>query len=361
MSKPRSISHSPNPPTNLVIASLECLGQIGGDSDALLREAGASYRARELASGFVKDVSVYVFTVVNRTCNAALREHLQKTGAGPTMNEIQFFLMCRCLVSCATLEEVIATTALFFTMFDGALGTVDLDLTGKEARLFISQVRHRLDDITYLIDVYGFAILHKVYRWLVDRPLPLKQVQLAYPASRLHGLHISLFDDPVLFNQERHCLVFDKGYLKYPVIRTRSEIASLTQRFAFDLVLAGYRGRSFAERVSIAITNAHALGQPFPSQVALADSLGISAWTLRRRLAEEGTAFNKVRRRCQLEMATELLQRPDLSVDAIAALVDFSDASAFSRAFQKWTGQTPADYRKALPRSSGRQRRAAAG
>ena len=358
MPKARSNARSSDPPTNLVIASLECLAQIGGDPDALLREAGASYRARELMSGLVSGVGVDEFVVVNRTCNAVLREHLEKTGAGSTMDEIKFFLMCRCLVSCTNLEEIIATTALFFTMFDGALGAVGLDLTGKEARLFISQVRHRLDDVTYLIDVYGFAILHKLYRWMVDRPLPLKQVHLSYPASRLRALHLSLFDDPVLFNQERHCLVFDKDQLKYPVVRTKSEIAGLTQRFAFDLIMHGHQGRSLAERISIVIANAHALGQSFPTQVEVAASLGMSAWTLRRRLAEEGTAFNKVRQRCQLELATELLQRRDLSVEAIATKVAFSDASAFSRAFQKWTGRSPADYRKALlsPR-----RRAAAG
>ena len=73
----------------------------------------------------------------------------------------------------------------------------------------------------------------------------------------------------------------------------------------------------------------------------------MSAPTLRRRLKREGTTFQQLKDQCRREAAQEYLARADLSINAVASQLGFTDPSAFHRSFKKWTGQTPGEYRAA--------------
>jgi AraC-like DNA-binding protein len=74
----------------------------------------------------------------------------------------------------------------------------------------------------------------------------------------------------------------------------------------------------------------------------------MSVTTLRRRLQQESTSFQKIKDECRREAATSYLSYPDLSNNDIALLMGFDETSAFFRSFKKWTGMTPGDYRRSV-------------
>jgi AraC-like DNA-binding protein len=80
---------------------------------------------------------------------------------------------------------------------------------------------------------------------------------------------------------------------------------------------------------------------------ALAQELGMSTRTLRRHLAEQRTSYHEILDRVRRELADELLGDPEHKLSEIAFLLGFSDASAFHRAYVRWTGRTPASRRRA--------------
>src|SRR3546814_8790271 len=84
--------------------------------------------------------------------------------------------------------------------------------------------------------------------------------------------------------------------------------------------------------------------------------------TLLRRLRDENTTFQEVLERLREELAFDYLRRDNLTMEKIAYLLGFSSSSAFSRAFVRWTGQRPSDWREGRPRlgSPGAQDQAAA-
>lgn len=82
-------------------------------------------------------------------------------------------------------------------------------------------------------------------------------------------------------------------------------------------------------------------------QTTIAHELGMSAATLRRRLAAEGTSFREIRFQVLSSRAKELLHG-NLSVAAIAQQLGFSDVRSFNRAFKSWAGKTPAAWRSAF-------------
>lgn len=84
---------------------------------------------------------------------------------------------------------------------------------------------------------------------------------------------------------------------------------------------------------------------PAPSRVQLADMLGLSTRTLARRLRAAGTSYAELLQRVQSERAMNYLRHTRAPVAEVAERMGYSDAAAFTRAFQAWTGTTPARWR----------------
>lgn len=80
-------------------------------------------------------------------------------------------------------------------------------------------------------------------------------------------------------------------------------------------------------------------------QTHLAQRLSMSPATLRRRLHREGTHFQALKDQWRRGRAIHLLKTSDCTIQQIAEALGFSEASAFHRAFKKWTRFNPGDYR----------------
>jgi AraC-like DNA-binding protein len=72
--------------------------------------------------------------------------------------------------------------------------------------------------------------------------------------------------------------------------------------------------------------------------------------TLTRRLAQEGTSYSELLKEARYQTALHYLQHSRHSVEDIAFLVGFSECGPFARAFKRWSGVSPADYRRARTR-----------
>ena len=83
-----------------------------------------------------------------------------------------------------------------------------------------------------------------------------------------------------------------------------------------------------------------------PSQQQIAEALHVSNRTLQRKLKDEGTSFMDLLQDTRMQLARKYLRSPGRSVVETAYLLGFSEPSTFSRAFKRWTGQAPAEYRE---------------
>ena len=86
----------------------------------------------------------------------------------------------------------------------------------------------------------------------------------------------------------------------------------------------------------------------FPNLDQVAEKMNISIRTLRRRLNAQNTSFQEILDEIREQIATKYLTTTHLTVEKVAQLVGYSDTSNFRRAFQKWTGLTPSDYRRSI-------------
>jgi AraC-like DNA-binding protein len=79
----------------------------------------------------------------------------------------------------------------------------------------------------------------------------------------------------------------------------------------------------------------------FPGLEQIADELGLTSRTLRRRLASEGTTYRHLLDECRELLAEQLLGQLRLSVEEVAARLGYAEASSFIIAFRRWKGVTP--------------------
>jgi AraC-like DNA-binding protein len=84
----------------------------------------------------------------------------------------------------------------------------------------------------------------------------------------------------------------------------------------------------------------------WPTIAALAAELQVGEATLRRRLHQEGATYQSIKDDLRRDLAIGQLRDRSLTIGAIAAALGFAEPSAFHRAFRKWTGVRPADYRE---------------
>lgn len=80
----------------------------------------------------------------------------------------------------------------------------------------------------------------------------------------------------------------------------------------------------------------------------VAKALTVSPRTLQRRLEAEGTSFGEVWDESRRQVACKHLRNPKIAIKEVAYMLGFSEPSTFYRAFRRWTGATPMDYRRSV-------------
>jgi AraC-like DNA-binding protein len=126
-------------------------------------------------------------------------------------------------------------------------------------------------------------------------------------------------------------------------------LGRLVERHARELVLELPSGAGPTSRARAVLQRSLTRGEPEACTLpAVAGELRMPPRTLQRRLASDGTSFASLLDEVRRELAVELLGAPRTSAADVAFALGFGDQTAFHRAFLRWTGSTPGEYRRRL-------------
>ena len=151
------------------------------------------------------------------------------------------------------------------------------------------------------------------------------------------------FGCPVHFGAERDALLVSDAALEAPNKLGDQTIAKFFDRHLEQELAALKDDAGLEQRVRITVSQTLSEGVPNLSDIASA--LGMSGRTLQRRLADKGVSFQSLVDLARRELAQQLLTETQYSLAEIAFLTGFSEQSGFTRAFKRWSGQTPRSYR----------------
>jgi len=175
------------------------------------------------------------------------------------------------------------------------------------------------------------------------RPLQLQLRRGATPAMRRE--FEAYFACPIRFEAQEDSLFIPQDWMNLPLPMANPQLARQNDLVVMEY-LARFDGARLAEKVRAELVSRLPAGEPARLEVATA--LHLSEKTMQRRLRDEDTSYQQVLDEVRRDLAQQYLRDDAVSVCEITFRLGFSDQSSFTRAFRRWTGATPGEFR-ALP------------
>ena len=176
----------------------------------------------------------------------------------------------------------------------------------------------------------------------LGRSLPLEYIAFEHSEPDYSEVYHEIFGCPVEFSSPTTEIVFDKKYLDFKLPHRSSYLQKVLAKH-LESLLGKLKGKhSFRLEVEKVIRKRLSKSAVDANQIA--KQLNMSRNTMYRKLAQEGLTFQDLVDGVRKQKATEYLAESKYSLSQIAFLLGFSELSAFSRAFKRWTGLSPAKY-----------------
>ncbi|MFT3776218.1 MAG: AraC family transcriptional regulator [Minicystis sp.] len=183
-----------------------------------------------------------------------------------------------------------------------------------------------------------------VARHNIDPAFTPKAARFRHPAPARLDEHRRLLGPGLRFGAGHDEVEIDESLLERPQAQAEPALSQVLDQHLSSLLAALPAEDSFLERARAAIAAELAHGEP--ALPAIAARLRTSPRSLQRRLQEEGTSLSSLLDRVRTDLAVRYLSESRESIAEVAFLLGFSEVSTFHRAFKRWTGQTPAAYRR---------------
>ena len=251
------------------------------------------------------------------------------------------------LLSCPNFRDTMSF-AMKYHQLAAPLTEIRFKECGKTAVWMISpkpyvQLNDRLYRFVVELQMSIHLSLHRDVMGPSFRPL---EIHFAFPQPLSETTGDTIFECQVLYGQTQNQLVFDAHWLDgRPNLGnavTYAELCQLCDRLTSELELStGIAGRVRSMILTDLVKHAN-----FDS---VARRLNMSSRNLRRKLAEEGTSFRELVDEVRGQIAIKYVRDTDLSIEDITGALGFNEASAFRRAFRRWTGSAPNEFRRTRP------------
>ena len=239
-----------------------------------------------------------------------------------------------------TLGEALSCIARYYRLMHSA---AEFTLIEQGDRVIY---RYRVTDGVYQPPAANDFVLGSTLSFVRRNSAPgvdAAEVHFAHPEPSYVAEYARHFHCPLYFGGGNNDLVFHKDTLAAPMARSDQTVSEAYEQHARRLLdrlpaVEGVAGR--VRRVVIEQLRGGEVTMEF-----MAARMAMSVPTLRRRLDQEGTTFSDIVDEIRKDLAERYLREPAVAVSEVAFLLGFSSESAFHRAFRRWTGVAPSEFR----------------
>jgi len=253
-----------------------------------------------------------------------------------------FALMCRSVARQPTLGAALRTG---LNCYHVTARDFEARLTLTDERLARVRLTDRISDpeckrqfhATFVFFLYGMMC------WVTGRRLPLAGVDFIFPRASASAEPARVYRTRVSYSSGHTELRFDAGLLQLANTQDAVSAEDFLRKSPGNLAVAFRDTASTAERVRRYLRRNLGEGSSLEN---MASVLQLSVATLRRRLLDDNTSFQRLKDEVRRDVSIEYLVSTNLPLEELAMRTGFVEVSAFHRAFKRWTGCAPGDYRK---------------
>lgn len=246
-------------------------------------------------------------------------------------------------LSSASLRDGLNRVQLYSQVI-GQAAEYRIEESADSVKLVINNTREA-SELAYVLADCSLSILMAMCRINAGSEFRPSLVRMKRPPPAQPEIYSDFFGCPVLFNA---------GEVSFEIGRAVAEAALPTSNFelalAFDAILSKQLGQlnqaDVVSQIKAFLLNQLTAGEP--SERGLCKSLGMSQRSLQRKLAEQNTTYKQVLDGVRYDIAKSYLSESSHTATEITFLLGFSDLSAFTRAFKRWHGQSPSEFRAVL-------------
>jgi AraC-like DNA-binding protein len=195
---------------------------------------------------------------------------------------------------------------------------------------------------------YSMAVVLNTIRIMAGSRWAPAEVQFAHAAPEETSEHLRVFGSPVLFGCAANALVLEREFVERQVPAADPRLYQILKRYLERVLDEMPREDGLLQTVRRAIAESMRDGDPRLARVA--KKMAMSPRTLQRRAKEHGVDFKKLMDDTRRRFALNYLKDRKHTLTEVAFLLGYSELSALNRAFKRWTGSTPLDYRRRVPR-----------
>ena len=167
-------------------------------------------------------------------------------------------------------------------------------------------------------------------------------VHVVHEAPSCAEKYETFFDSKVVFESTGDSLTFSKKDVDQPLSSSNPYLAEVN-----DQIIVRYLEKMDEEdiinRVKANIVDILPSGNITDEKISNMLFMGVR--TLQRRLQKEGTTFQTLLNETRKDLAKQYIKDPNIRLEEIAFLLGFSEYSVFSKAFKRWTGNSPRELR----------------
>lgn len=338
----------PVPPGHAWAAAIHALGKLvlslGGDPEAVFRAARVEADLLDGPDTYLP-ISVRGELIAQATIETGCEHFGLLLGSHSGIGEIG--LLGDVMLSRPTVGQALAALETFWCLHTPAVVVFVRRLanpSGAHATVSYTVLDGNLPGMAQLHDG-AMAMSLNVMRGLLGADWCPTEVRLMRREPRDPGLYSSFFGAACSFNAPHSELLFPAAALDFPLNeRALSSRIADPEKILFDALSARLSGEGWAEHVYRAVHRLLLLGEC--SQARLAEVLGISNRTLVRKLGAFGLSYQQCLERARYSLCRTLIKETDMPLLDIAHLLGYNEASSLTRAFHRWSGMSPSQWRR---------------
>jgi AraC-like DNA-binding protein len=179
--------------------------------------------------------------------------------------------------------------------------------------------------------------VHSVRQWTRVAWVPVR-VAVRHAAPPDVAAHREHFGPGLAFGAARTEVVLPRAVIELPLATASQALIELLERHIRALAARDQAAQPCAARLRLAMLSELQTGAPIDVG-RMARRMGLSQRTLHRRLADDGTTYQRILDETRREIAEEMLELPGARIKEVSLTLGFSDVRAFRRAYQRWTGR----------------------
>jgi AraC-like DNA-binding protein len=216
-------------------------------------------------------------------------------------------------------------------------------LVRRDGEIWLQDQRPDPNSFPELTEAAFGRFICEMTRHYGDTPF-VTAIHVTFPRPSYSAEYDRILKAPVTFEAEWNAMRIEPSWLALEIHAPNRYVFGIFNAHADDLLKSLETSKTTRGRLESLLIPLLHTGEP--DMTAMAQQLGVSRPTLYRRLKAEGVSFEAVVDDLRHRMALTYLDGRKLSVNETAYLVGFSDPSAFSRAFKRWTGNSPSSRKE---------------